>query len=148
MVKVVKPVKKADAKIGYPSTPVLKHTGNKRLDCFFEPEEVVKKYHSYRTDYHKIRVSGTLVENFLNRIERTTKKGPKFSKEAQHYKMCEFVMKRAKPLEPKMSGSEWEESMKSLLFKIFEERWDREFDKGGEEKDFVMPSVTTEQAEG
>lgn len=113
------------------------------LTAYFDEEPVTRNYHSYRTDYHKIRVTDTRVQTFLRSLGKTTKKGvKKYTDEARHNKMCRFLTERAKPLVDKIRGNEYEASMKTLFKRIFDEDWDRDdFDNSALEADATSPKI-------
>lgn len=113
--------------------------GQPTLKAWVEPETVTKKYLTYATQWHKIRLSEGAIEGFLKRIGKKTKAGKAtYTDKEQHLKMCDFILKRAKVKVEKMDGYEWEMSMRFLLMEVFKEPWDRDYDKDGK-------SVSTSQ---
>lgn len=85
----------------------------------------------YKTDFHSLKVRDKVLERFNAMLERRNRKGnPKYTDEEKHFKRCLWLMRRVSPRESKMSGSDWERSMRSLLKKVFNDDWDRK--PGGE----------------
>lgn len=120
-------------------------TEQKQLKSYFEEEPITRMYHTYRTDYHKLRITDTRVQTFMRVLGKVSKKGSKrYTDEARHNKMCRFLQDRAKPIIDKMTGEEWEASMRSLFKKIFKEDWDREdFNNAGFESDATSSKIAT-----
>lgn len=96
------------------------------LQAWKTVEEVNFSWITHATEFHTVRIKNTEVENFLNKIGRKGKDGEdRISEGAQHLKLCDWLMRKAKPKIPKMTGDDWEASMRTLLSKIFGEKWDK-----------------------
>lgn len=112
-------------------------SGQLKIAAFVDDDVVVRKFRCFSTDFIKVRVSSEAVEKFL----RALSKKKKLSEEARHLKKCEWMMKKVRINSPKVYGDEWEQSVKTLFEKMFEDKWDKDFDKDGREKEFVMPKT-------
>ena len=105
------------------------------LKAWVENETVTKKYLKYATEFHSLRVLDSAVENFLNRLGKSTKKGKaRYTDKEKHAKMKDFIVRRAKLKTSELRGEEWERSLKSLLWEVFREPWDNDTDKNGNAK--------------
>lgn len=108
--------------------------GQAILKAWVEPEVVTRKFLNYATEFHKLRVTDTAVDRFLKSIGKISKKGrARYTDKEKHLKMVEFIIKRSKIKATKMTGEQWEASMRSLLLEVFKEPWDRDHDKDGKE---------------
>lgn len=122
--------------------PKERNIAQSSLKTYFKEEEVTKTYHVYKTDFHEVRITNTRIETFLRSIRAHTKKGPRYSSEKQHMKMCRFVIERAKPTVDKLNGQEYEDSIKSLYKSLFKENYDRDdFDNTELETDATREKV-------
>jgi hypothetical protein len=67
------------------------------------------------------------VEKFFKKIGKTSKKkGARYSDVEKHLLLCEFIIKRSKVKGLKISGADWETSIRTLLFEVFKEDWDKD----------------------
>lgn len=115
----------------------------KNLNTYFEEEVITTKMRTFKNDYHVLKVKENTVENLLEKLNKSTKKGAKFTTKQQHMKLCEFILKKAKLRKDveKIEGEQWERSMRSMLWEVFKEKWDKDFDKTGKEAQLSMPKA-------
>lgn len=103
-----------------------KGKGQYTLEAYITREKVSFEWLEYSTDFHTLRVKDTQRDNFLAKINKKDKAGEDMhTTESQHLKMCEWIQQQAKPREPKMSGKEWEASMRALMNEVFDCDWDK-----------------------
>jgi len=101
-------------------------TKQKLLDVYFTEEVPDYVTRLWETDFHTVKVKSDAFEKFQEQLEKKDRKGnPKHTAEGKHLAKCFWLQKQAKPKVPKMSGEEWERSMRALLKKLLNESWDR-----------------------
>lgn len=105
------------------------------LQFFMKPETIELSFKNFGTDFHHLRLSEKVLDKFMDTLDSRTKRGPRYTPQERHNKMVFFITKRIVPVEGNcaaMRGPEYEASIKRLLWEIFKEDFDKDFDALGQ----------------
>lgn len=110
----------------------ISSNGQTTLNGWSDAQEVVKRLQRFGNKFHEIVLLDTRISTFLRSIKATQKKSnePRYTNKQQHEKMKQFIIQKAKLSEgvTSLTGDEWEDSMRDLMQRVFNEDWDKDFD--------------------
>jgi len=81
-----------------------------------------KEYEEWATLYYVVKVPQGKVGQFLQRMDKVKRDGSnKYDDEQKRLRKIDFLQKRMRPIDPNITGENYEESKSALFKAIFDE---------------------------